>query len=93
MRLTHREFVILSEENVERTHDENEREAMYALMYAVAHRGKGKRGKLPTVTELYNRDNMTSDSGSKNKAEEVIEKQRYAEEWLSQFDLSALNED
>src|SRR5699024_10990190 len=39
--MTHREFSILSEENVERTHDMREQEAMYAIIYAAADRGKG----------------------------------------------------
>jgi len=89
--MTHREFYILCEENVERTHDENEREAMYAIMYAVASRGKGKQGKIPQVQELYKRP--TGETEATSKVEDMFEKQKQAEEWLSKFDLSKLGKE
>lgn len=89
--LTHREFVLLCEENAERTHDENEREAMYAIIYAAASRGKGKQGKLPSVHELYKRpENEVEASNGEDKLD-PIEQQRHAEEWLAQFDLTSLS--
>jgi len=89
--MTHREFSILCEENVKRTHDENEREAMYAIMYAVASRGKGKKGKIPELHELYKRP--TDVSRAESKIEDLFEKQKEAEKWLSQFDLTKLGEE
>lgn len=86
--MTHREFVMLCEENVDRTHDFNEREAMYAIMYAAASRGKGKRGKLPEVSDLYKRPD--ADEIARSKAEDVFEQQQKAMEWLSNFDLSGI---
>ena len=83
--MTHKEFSIICEENVERTYDENEREAAYAIMYAVASRGKGKSGKIPTVSELYKRP--TGGIESSNKLEDMVEKQREAKEWLSNFEF------
>lgn len=79
---------MLCEENVEKTHDFNEREAMYAIMYAAASRGKGKKGKLPSLSDLYKRP--TSEDMAKIRSENLIEKQQEAERWISQFDLSKL---
>lgn len=82
---------MLCEESVERSHDDNERQAMYAIIYAAASRGKGKQGKLPSVSDLYKRptnEDMTNKKGGKDF--DPIEQQRHAEEWLSQFDLTSL---
>ncbi|MGF7014209.1 hypothetical protein [Ornithinibacillus bavariensis] len=79
---------MICEENVERTHDENERQAMYAIMYAAASRGKGKHGKLPKPDELYRRP--TEEDMTKTKVKSVLEKQVRAQEWLGQFDLTKL---
>ena len=87
--MTYREFAMICEENVERTHDINEREAVYAIMYAAASRGKGKKGKLPTPEELYRRPNP--EEVNQTKTELMLEKQKEAEEWLRQFDLSKLS--
>lgn len=81
LEMTYREFVIISEENVERTHDENERSAMIAIMNAAASRGKGKRGKLPKVDELYKRP--TSEEMAKERTENIIEQKNHAEDWLA----------
>ena len=77
---------MLSEENVERSHDMREQEAFYAILYAAASRGKGKKGELPKVHELYNRNNVASE----DKVEDILEAQREAYEWLGNFDLSSL---
>lgn len=90
LELTHKEFCMLCEENVERTYDEHEREAAYAIMHAAAYRGKGKNGALPSVTELFNRHNASKAAGTSNAQEDVMEQQRHAEEWLSQFNLDSL---
>lgn len=89
LEMTHREFTMVCEENVERTYDENERSAMIAIMNAAASRGKGKKGKLPTVDELYKRP--LSDEVVQEKTESLIEQKRHAEEWLSQFDLEGFD--
>lgn len=92
--MTHREFAIIGQENVERTHDENEREAMYAIMYAAASRGKGKRGKLPNVDDLYKRPSLDEISGKSKEesAEDLRAKHEHTMEWISQFDLSKFSE-
>lgn len=76
----------MCEESVEQTHDENERQAMYAIMNAAASRGKGKKGKIPTVKELYDRN--AQGKGKKDDVEDALEQQKRAEEWLANFDLS-----
>lgn len=81
LEMTYREFAMVAEENVERTHDENERSAMIAIMNAAASRGKGKSGKLPKVEELYKRP--TSEEMAQKKTENIIEQKSHAEEWLS----------
>lgn len=75
---------MLSEENVERTHDLREQEAFYAIVYAAASRGKGKNGKLPSVTDLYNREGVPSEE----KVEDALEMQKQAYDWLNNFDLT-----
>lgn len=90
--MTHREFCILCEESVEQTHDDNEREAMYAIMHAAAQRGKGKNGKLPSLSDLYKRPSGDGLTPKEKESEDALEKHKKAEEWLSQFDLSALAE-
>ncbi|SET69257.1 hypothetical protein SAMN05216389_12113 [Oceanobacillus limi] len=87
--MTYREFAMICEENIERTHDENEREAMYAIMYAAASRGKGKQGKLPKLDDLYKRPSAEDIAGK--TVEEIREQQEHTKEWLAQFDLSKLN--
>lgn len=88
LNMTHKEVSMLFEENADYTHDENEKQAMYAIMYAAASRGKGKNGKLPEVHELYKRP--TDEDVAKAEAKDVLEKQREAEDWLSRFDLNSL---
>lgn len=83
--LSYREFIILSQENVEMTHDEREVIAMSAIMNAVASRGKGKQGKIPDITDLYDR-NRTSEP---EKVDDVFEQQREAMDWLSKFKLTS----
>ena len=87
--MTHREFFMLCEENIEYTHDENENQAMYAIMYAAASRGKGKKQKLPSIKDLYDRKSL---EGKEREPEvDPIEEQRKAEEWLANFDLTKFN--
>lgn len=90
--LTHREFYLIAEENKEKIHDRNEREAMYAIFYAAAYRGKGKQGKLPTVKDLYDRNKLADNNGdsSEDPIKSVAEKQEHMEKWLEQFDLNAI---
>lgn len=93
--MTYRELAILLEEEGEYIHDINEREAMFAIMYAAASRGKGKKGKLPKVSDLYNRDKISGSSSSeegRDKVEELAEKNEHTRKWLEQFDLSQFNE-
>lgn len=84
---------MVSEENVERTHDINEREAMYAILNAAASRGKGKKGKLPKVDELYKRPSEKERASKKETEEDLREMYEHTKEWLSQFDLSILDDD
>ena len=63
-----------------------EQEAFYAIMYAAASRGKGKQGKLPSVSDLYNRNGAATEE----KVEDALDMQRQAYEWLENFDLSKL---
>ena len=88
--MTYREFALICEENVERTHDENERAAMVAIMNAAASRGKGKNGKLPSLDDLYKRPN--AEDVAKQKTEDLVEQKRHAEEWLAQFDLGKFSD-
>lgn len=80
LEMTYREFSMIAEENIERTHDENERSAMIAIMNAAASRGKGKQGKLPSISDLYERP--TSEDVAIRKTEDIIEQKNHAEEWL-----------
>lgn len=85
--MTHREFTILSEENVEYTHDMREQEAMYAIMYAVASRGKGKKGEMFTVKELYDRE----DKGNpEEKVEDAVNRHEEAKDWLKGFGIEGI---
>src|SRR5699024_7766611 len=89
LEMTHREIFMLCEENIEYTHDENEYQAMYAIMYAAERRGKGKKQKLPSIKELYDRKSL---EGKERESEvDPIEEQRKAEEWLANFDLTKFN--
>lgn len=85
--MTYREFALISQENVEKTHDENEREAMFAIINAAASRGKGKKGKLPDVVDLYKRPSEDSEEFKAKTEEDIREEMEHAEEWLAQFDL------
>lgn len=89
MELSHKEFIILCEENLEMTHDRREEEAMFALMYSVASRGKGKKGKLPKVHELYDRDSMKEPE----KVEDVLEQQQQAIDWIRNFTIAEKGDD
>lgn len=81
----------MCEESAEASHDDNEKQAMYAIMYAAASRGKGKKGKLPSMTDLYDRNKATDGRGNDEKTiQDVMEKQRHAQEWLSNFDLASI---
>lgn len=91
--LTHKEFTILLEEQEEKNHDNNEQQAMYAIMYAAASRGKGKKGKLPKLKDLYDRDAVQGTNKKEESFEDIVEKQRQAERWLSQFDLSGFDDE
>lgn len=88
--LSHKEFVILSEESVEMTHDKREESAVNAIMNAVASRGKGKQGKIPEVSELYNRDKMGE---PKEEVNDVMQRQVEAMEWLQNFNIVPKDED
>lgn len=89
--MTYREFTLVSEENVERTHDENERYAMVAIMNAAASRGKGKKGALPSLEDLYKRP--TAEDITRERTESLIDKNREATEWLSQFNLGEFDKE
>lgn len=86
--MTHKEFVMLCEENIEITHDDNEKQAMYAIMYAAASRGKGKQQKLPSIKELYDRDVANKNKNKSNGIDDVMEDNKRAMDWLSNFDLT-----
>lgn len=90
--MSYREFLLVSQANVERTHDENERLAMSAIMNAAASRGKGKKGKIPKLEELYKRpteeEAKESQKSTQETVEDIREKQEHTREWLSQFDLT-----
>lgn len=85
--MTHREFSIISEENLERTHDIREQEAFYAIIHAAAQRGKGKNGELHSVKDLYNREDNTS---SEEKVQDALSKHEEAKEWLQSFGIKGL---
>lgn len=91
LEMSYREFALISEENVEKTHDENERHAMYAIINAAASRGKGKKGTIPSVAELYKRPNSEDEAKKERTEEDIRAEQEHAQEWLAQFDLSALD--
>lgn len=84
---------MICEENVERTHDENEQKAMTAIMNAAASRGKGKKGKLPKVEELYKRPSADANQDKGQTVEDIRAQQEHTKEWLAQFDLSGFDED
>jgi len=87
--MTHREFSILSEENVERTHDMREQEAMYAIIYAAADRGKGKKGEMFTVPELYDRTKF-GESSKEEDAKDALERHEEAKDWLKGFGINGI---
>lgn len=89
--MTYREFALISEENIEKTHDSHEREAMYAIINAAASRGKGKKGILPSVEDLYKRPGAEEEAKKERTEEDIKAEQEHAQEWLAQFDLSALD--
>lgn len=78
---------MLSEENVEYTHDIREQEALFAIMYAAASRGKGKKGEMFAVEELYNRDG-TSDK--KETVDDALARHEEAKEWLKGFGVNGI---
>ena len=86
--LTYREFTLLCEEQEEKNHDKNEQQAMYAIMYAAASRGKGKKGKLPKLKDLYDRESVKGERKKEESFEDIVERQKHAEQWLSQFNIS-----
>lgn len=91
LRMTHKEFLMLSEESVEKTHDSNEKIAMASLMNAVSSRGKGKKGKLPKLTDLYDRDSVVG-GNKETEVEDKFERHKAAQDWLTNFNLDALND-
>lgn len=80
--------MMLCQENIERIHDENEREAMYAIMYAAASRGKKGKGELPSVEDLYSRPGAEARKAERAKA--MIEEQERTKEFLAKYDLTKL---
>jgi len=92
LEMTHREFTLVSMENVNRTHDENERLAMHSIMSSAASRGIGKKGKLPEISDLYKRptDEEITKEDDKDMSEDIREMQEHTRDWLSQFDIDAL---
>lgn len=93
LRLTYREFALISEENIEKTHDAHEKQAMYAIINAAASRGKGKKGTLPSVEDLYKRTSEKEEAKKERTEEDIIAEQEHAREWLSQFDLTAFDKE
>lgn len=71
-------------------HDENEREALYAIMYAAASRGKGKKGELPKVEDLYQRPG--AEERKQQEMRDMIEEKKRTDEWLKRLDLSVLTQ-
>lgn len=65
--------------NVERTHDEFERQSVIALMHENAH-----RAKRPKASDLYKRpvDDIVADK----KSTGMREKADYTLDWISQFE-------
>lgn len=82
-KLTHKEFSIISKENIEVTHDRREELALAALMNSVAYRGKGEKGKLPSITELYDRNSERK----ANSMEDIMKQQQEAMTWLSKHKI------
>lgn len=76
------------EENTELMHDDNEKNAMYAIMNAAAYRGKGKKGQLPSVSDLYKRP---SEKQEVKTEQDIREMQEHTKDWLSQFDLDSID--
>ncbi|MBU5266301.1 hypothetical protein [Virgibacillus proomii] len=71
-------------------HDENEREALYAIMYAAASRGKGKKGELPKVEDLYPRPG--TEERKQQEMRDMVEEKKRTDEWLKRLDLSVLTQ-
>lgn len=92
--MTPKEFMIVCEENVERTHDERERMALQAIYNAAASNGiqegtkKSPKTRLPSLKELYDRNSNAKPEDKQAEAEHMVEQQRHTEEWLAQYDLS-----
>lgn len=80
---------MLCEEELESTHDENERYAMLAIMTAAASRGKGKNGRIPSIKDLYPRDKEVK--SEEKKEEDIREQYEHTKEWLAQFDLDSID--
>lgn len=94
--MTPREFTIVCEENVERTHDERERMALQAIYNAAASNGiqegskKNPKTRLPELKELYDRNYQHKAEEVAKTTEETFKKQQEAAEWLKNFDLSKI---
>lgn len=91
--MTYREFVMISNANVDRTHDENERLAMTAIMNAVASRGKGKKGTIPKLEDLYKRPSEDDKVKKVDTPEDLRKKQAESQAWISKFDLDKLGKE
>lgn len=76
--MTPLELHLLMEAQVERNHDEMQREAVIAIMHEKAH-----REKRPKADDLYRRPDPDVDRKLEEKAEQV----KHAEEWLAQFEF------
>lgn len=57
-------------------------------MNAAAERGKGKKRKIPSVKDLYNRDG--GDKKAPKTEEELRKQYERTAEWLERIDLSVL---
>lgn len=57
-------------------------------MSAAASRGKGKKGKIPKVEELYKRPSEEDLEKSNETEEDIRAEYEYTKEWLAQFDFS-----
>lgn len=79
---------MISEENMERSHDVREQEAHNAIMQAAASRGKGKNGELPSVKDLYDRE--ASSESTEEKVQDALSKHEEAKEWLKGFGVKGL---
>lgn len=92
--MTYKEFAMISEENIERMHDTNEQETMYAIIHAAASRGKGKKGKIPEVSDLYKRPSeQDRELTAEDKEEDMRDKYEHTMDWLSQFDFSKFDKE